>query len=283
MTARAHDWDASYQSAAPPPWDIGRPQPAFVRLAESGVLAGRVLDAGCGTGEHALLAAARGAEVIGIDLSQRAIWQARRKAAERGVSARFEVADALSLGRHGWAFDTVIDSGLFHVFDDEQRGQYVTSLASVLGPGGNCYLMCFSDREPGVWGPRRVREDELAAAFADGWSTTSITADTFAINPIAGSPVAQAWLATIRRERTRLSGFVMLNALRQTADTQQWTVCSGRLRLPRAGATVATVMCRSSRARCAVWRHRLRIGFAAGFRSAAGTEGPGCGWAVASR
>lgn len=64
MTAGAHDWDAIYRSATPPPWDIGRPQPAFVRLADSGLLAGRVLDAGCGTGEHALLAAARASEPL---------------------------------------------------------------------------------------------------------------------------------------------------------------------------------------------------------------------------
>jgi SAM-dependent methyltransferase len=160
----------------------------------------RVLDAGCGTGEHALLAAARGADAIGVDVSPRAIEQARGKAAVRGLSARFEVADVLSLGQLGWTFDTVIDSGLFHVFDDEQRARYVTSLASALRPGGSCYLMCFSDRQPGDWGPRRVRQDELAAAFADGWAVTGIVADSFVINPGFGSPVVQAWLATIRRQ-----------------------------------------------------------------------------------
>ncbi|MBO0776268.1 MAG: class I SAM-dependent methyltransferase [Actinobacteria bacterium] len=200
MTSGAPDWDAVYGAASPPPWDIGRPQPAFVRLADNGLLTGRVLDAGCGTGEHALLAAARGADAVGIDMSPRAISQARRKAAGRGLSARFEVADALSLGQSGWVFDTVIDSGLFHVFGDEQRARYVTSLAAVLPPGGACYLMCFSDRQPGDWGPRRVRHDEIAAAFSDGWSVTGIAADTFAINPGLGSPVAQAWLATIRRQ-----------------------------------------------------------------------------------
>ncbi|HEV2377777.1 MAG TPA: class I SAM-dependent methyltransferase [Streptosporangiaceae bacterium] len=199
MTDGAHDWEAVYESATPPPWDIGRPQPTFVRLADSGLLAGRVLDAGCGTGEHALLAAARGADATGVDVSQRAIGEARRKAAERRLSARFEVADALSLGQSGWTFDTVIDSGLFHVFDDQQRGQYVASLASVLRPGGNCYLMCFSDRQPGDWGPRRIRQDELRSAFTDGLTVTGIVADTFALNPGFGSPVAQAWLATIRR------------------------------------------------------------------------------------
>jgi cyclopropane fatty-acyl-phospholipid synthase-like methyltransferase len=158
-----------------------------------------VLDAGCGTGEHALLAAARGADAVGVDVSERAIERARGKAAARGLSARFEVASALSLGQLGLTFDTIIDSGLFHVFDDEQRIRYVTGLASVLRPGGTCYLMCFSDRQPGDWGPRRVRQDELVTAFAGGWTVTGITASTFAINPGFGAPVAQAWLATIRR------------------------------------------------------------------------------------
>jgi hypothetical protein len=87
--------------------------------------------------------------------------------------------------------DTVIDSGLFHVFDDEDRARYVTSLATVLRSGGSCYLMCFSDRQPGDWGPRRVRQDELVAAFAEGWNVTDIAADTFAINRGFGSPAAQ--------------------------------------------------------------------------------------------
>jgi cyclopropane fatty-acyl-phospholipid synthase-like methyltransferase len=192
-------WDAVYApDAAPPPWDIGRPQPAFVRLADRGLLSGRLLDAGCGTGEHVLLAAARGAEAMGIDISARAIERARAKAAERGLPARFEVADALSLELLGMTFDTIIDSGVFHVFGDEDRGRYVTSLASVLRSGGHCYLSCFSDRQPGDWGPRRVRQDELRAAFSDGWAVESIEADTFEVNPGMPTPTVQAWLADIR-------------------------------------------------------------------------------------
>ncbi len=196
---RAPGWDGSYAAGAPPPWDIGRPQAPFVRLADSGRLDGRVLDAGCGTGEHTLLAAAHGADAVGVDIAPLAIERARAKAAERGLTARFEVGDALNLGRLGLAFDTVIDSGLFHVFDDDGRGRYVASLASVLPAGGTCYLMCFSDRQPGDSGPRRVRQDELRAAFSDGWTVASITADTFKVNPSFGATTVQAWLATIRR------------------------------------------------------------------------------------
>jgi cyclopropane fatty-acyl-phospholipid synthase-like methyltransferase len=199
MTTPAAGWDSAYEAGSRPPWDIGRPQPAFVRLADGGLLRGRVLDAGCGSGEHALLAAARGADVVGVDVSPRAIERARRKAGERGIAVRFEVADALRLGELGLTFDTVIDSGLFHVFDDADRARYVTSLASVLEPGGTCYLMCFSDRQPGTMGPRRVSQEELRAAFSDGWAVTSIVADAFEVNPGLGTPTAQAWLATIRR------------------------------------------------------------------------------------
>jgi hypothetical protein len=75
----------------------------------------------------------------------------------------------------------------------------VTSLASVLRPGGHCYLICFSDRQPGDYGPRRVSQDELRTAFSDGWAVTSIEADTFEVNPGMPTPTAQAWLAAIRR------------------------------------------------------------------------------------
>jgi SAM-dependent methyltransferase len=193
-------WDQAYAASAPAPWDIGRPQPVFVRLADQGLLSGRVLDSGCGTGEHTLLAAARGADATGIDLSGLAIRRAREKAAERGVAARFEVGDALRLADLGLTFDVIIDSGVFHVFDDQDRPRYVASLASVLRPGGRCYLTCFSDRQPGTWGPRRVSQDELRAAFSGGWAVVSIETAAFEINQQRiGVPYVQAWLAVLER------------------------------------------------------------------------------------
>jgi cyclopropane fatty-acyl-phospholipid synthase-like methyltransferase len=193
-------WDEAYAAGATPaPWDIGRPQPEFARLAEAGLLTGRLLDAGCGTGEQTLLAAEHGADALGVDIAPRAIEQARAKAAVRGVPARFEVADALHLGQLGQTFDTIIDCGVFHTFDDANRAQYVTSLAGVLRPGGHCYLMCFSDRQPGTCGPRRVSQAELRAAFADGWVVHSIAAATFDVTRGFDAAAVQAWLASIER------------------------------------------------------------------------------------
>ena len=193
-------WDDSYAASTPAPWEIGRPQPAFVRLAEKGLLAGRVLDSGCGTGEQTLLAAAHGADAVGVDVSGLAVRRAGQKAAERGLVARFEVGDALRLADLGLTFDVIIDSGVFHVFDDENRATYVSSLASVLRSGGRCYLACFSDRQPGTWGPRRVSQDELRAAFSRGWDVVRIEPAAFDVNEArTGVPSVSAWLAVLER------------------------------------------------------------------------------------
>ena len=190
---RPEDFDALY--AGTPPWDIGRPQPAFLALAEAGQVRGRVLDVGCGTGEHALLAAKLGLEATGVDVAAAAIAAAQAKAAERGLAARFLVWNALDLAALDERFDTVLDSGLFHVLDDDDRAAYVAGLAAATRDGGRLYLLCFSDRQPGLLGPRRVTRDELRAAFAGGWRVDAIESAT--MDTIGGS--VQAWLATMTR------------------------------------------------------------------------------------
>ncbi len=193
-----HDWDDSYIGPSAP-WDVGHPQPAFVRLAESGALAGALLDAGCGTGEHTILAARHGARALGIDVSPRAVEIARRKAVERGIDTSFREFDALRIDALGETFDTIVDSGLFHVFDDEARTRYVTALHAALRPGGRVHLMCFSDRQPGDWGPRRVTEGELHAAFGSGWRVETLATDRFDLTPGLGTEAAEAWLVSVVR------------------------------------------------------------------------------------
>jgi SAM-dependent methyltransferase len=145
-------FEALYAGQAP--WDIGRPQPAFLDVADR--ITGSLLDAGCGTGDTALYFARRGCQVTGVDFIEEPITRARRQATERGLSATFLVRDALALQDLPEVFDSVIDSGLFHVFSDEDRKRYVEGLATVLMPGGRLFLLCFSDEEPGTQGPRRV-------------------------------------------------------------------------------------------------------------------------------
>jgi SAM-dependent methyltransferase len=190
-------WDASYHDG-PAPWDIDRPQPAIARLASEGAFAGPVLDAGCGTGENALHVASLGLSVLGVDVAETALAIARKAADERGLEVEFAVADAFELGRLGRRFETVLDSGLFHTFDADERPRYVASLGSVTESGGTLYVLCFGDEGPGT-GPHPVSRQELEAAFdpSTGWKVAAIEPER--IHTRFHEHGAPGWLATIKR------------------------------------------------------------------------------------
>ncbi len=187
-------WDDLY--ASKPEWDIGRPQPAFQALADAGAIRGRVLDVGCGTGEHVLMCAGLGLDATGIDLASTAIHTARQKARDRGLTARFMLRDARQLADLGESFDTVLDSGLFvHVFDnDDDRAAYIDGLRSVVPPGGRYFMLCFSGQRPHH---RALTHDEFTAAFAAGWRIDSIGAAT--LDSATDSDGIPAWLVAITR------------------------------------------------------------------------------------
>jgi len=190
-------FEQAYQGV--PPWDIGAPQVAFVELADAGLVRGDVLDVGCGPGDNALMAAERGHAVWGVDFVPEAIARAQAKAAARGLDVRFLVHDALHLEALARRFDTILDSGLFHVFSDIDRIAYARSLAAAIQPGGLLHILCFSDEEPGQGGPRHVSQAELRATFRDGWRVAEIRPARFAshVHPEG----ARAWCATIERGR----------------------------------------------------------------------------------
>lgn len=195
---------SSFESiyAGQPRWEIGRPQKAILDAADR--ITGSILDSGCGTGENALYFASRGQKVTGIDFLAEPISIAKRKATERGLTVTFLEMDALTLKEWPERFDNVIDSGLFHVFSDDDRRRYVEGLASVLRPGGRFFLLCFSDGEPGTQGPRRISRKEIQVAFAEGWVIESIEPSRYEVRPdpkdnsfIDGGP--KAWFVTVRK------------------------------------------------------------------------------------
>jgi ubiquinone/menaquinone biosynthesis C-methylase UbiE len=178
-------------------WDIERPQPAFLRLAEQGMIHGMVLDVGCGTGDNALAMASLGHPTWGIDIVSGAIARARSKAAERGLPfGRFLVGDVLALDSFGMEFDTVIDSGLFHALCDRERPFFLQGLRRVLRTGGLYHMLGFSDRQPGDTGPRRLAEADLRATFSGAWTIIDLQPTRFETNIHPGG--AHAWIASIR-------------------------------------------------------------------------------------
>jgi SAM-dependent methyltransferase len=190
-------WDASYHDA-PPPWDIGRPQPVIVRLASEGAFSGAVLDAGCGTGENALHVASLGFSVLGVDRAETALAIARQKAIDRGLEIEFVAGDAVHLDRLRRTFETVMDCGLFHTFNGDERPRYVASLASVTERDGTVCVLCFSDEGPDT-SPHPITQDELRAAFSrsSGWNVVSVESDRVLTR--FHDDGAPAWLAIITR------------------------------------------------------------------------------------
>lgn len=195
---------SSFESlyAGQPRWEIGRPQKAILDVADR--ITGSLLDAGCGTGENALYFASRGQKVTGIDFLAEPITIAKRKAAERGLTATFLVMDALALKELPEVFDSAIDSGLFHVFSDDDRRRYVDGLASVLKPGGRLFLLCFSDEEPGDQGTRRISRKEIEDAFTEGWVIESAEPSRYEVRPEPNDNSfsdsgPRAWFVVVRR------------------------------------------------------------------------------------
>lgn len=200
-------FDEAYTSGAAP-WVIGQPQPAILRLERQGWVRGKVLDIGCGTGEHTIHLVTLGYDVCGVDLSSRAIEQARANAAAHGVTAHFEVADALAL-RDDTTFDTVIDSALFHIFDAGDRTRYAQSLHRACRPGGLVHVLALADTGP-RFGPQ-VSEAAIRDAFGQGWLMEDLRPAQYrgvvvrdehaaALNRRIGELVdLPAWLARARR------------------------------------------------------------------------------------
>ena len=187
-------------------WVIGEPQPAIVEVERAGMIRGTVLDVGCGTGEHTILLTRLGYDVLGVDYAPIAVDQARDNAADKGVDAHFEVADAMNLGDEP-AYDTIVDSALFHIFDDADRPRYVRSLHAACRPGGLVHVLALSDAGRG-FGPQ-VGEATIREAFGDGWSLEALDGTTYrgvvqeqhaeALGLPVGTVVNEpAWLARVR-------------------------------------------------------------------------------------
>lgn len=185
-----------------PPWDIGKPQPPFIAVADQ--ITGPLLDSGCGTGGTSLFFAARGLEVTGIDFVEEAIQRATTKAWDQGLSIRFLVKDAMTLRDWDQRFASVIDSGLFHVYAGKERHRYVEGLAHVLTPGGRLFLFSFND-DPS-WPGGGVSRQELHEAFANGWEIESLELTGGEVNPLFEAEFPnkfgdqKMWFAIIRRK-----------------------------------------------------------------------------------
>jgi tetratricopeptide (TPR) repeat protein/SAM-dependent methyltransferase len=120
------------------------PRAAYVPLARPRI---DVLNAGCGTGQHAIETARRfaGADVLAVDLSTASLAYALFKSREIGVTnISFAVADILKLSSIGRCFDVIEAQGVLHHMADPMAAW--RKLLSILRPGGLMSLGLYSAR-----------------------------------------------------------------------------------------------------------------------------------------
>jgi len=138
----------------PYPWDLGRPRDFLVQFLEKGLIDGdKALDICCGLGTNGLYLAERGFNVTGIDISEKAVEIANRKAREtrKVENSNFEVRSFMDMDFKPGSFDFVLDIGCFHHVSEEDRHAFIENVFRILRPGGRYLLMCFSDRMGPSW------------------------------------------------------------------------------------------------------------------------------------
>jgi SAM-dependent methyltransferase len=143
---------AQYEAHPYPLWvrePIGLPvavPPPVARLADPARVR-QVLVAGCGTGQHALVAADRWprAELLAIDLSRASLAHGIARTEALGIKRiRFALADLLAIGSLGRRWPVIEAVGVLHHLDDPQAG--LAALAQVLAPGGVMLVALYSRR-----------------------------------------------------------------------------------------------------------------------------------------
>ena len=186
MSSAEDRFQSLYEAGAP--WVTGHPQPAIVRLVAEGMISGPVLDCGCGTGENSVYLAAQGLSVTAFDFLREPLVSARRAAERENVQLEILQEDALNLARWNRQFQTVIDCGLYHVFPPEPRKRYINGLLNVCAQGGQLFILCFSENEPGEHGPLRLTQADIRSDFHSGWTVRSIQSSILAVAPNPQQP-----------------------------------------------------------------------------------------------
>jgi cyclopropane fatty-acyl-phospholipid synthase-like methyltransferase len=127
----------------------------------------RVLDVGCGNGNHVLFFAEQGFSTAGVDVSKSAIELARQRATERGLDVDLEVGDAADLPWESEMFDLVVSDGVLDHVSFSQAKSILAEIQRVSTPGAYLFLSLRSAADS-EWG-RGEKVEENTYILQEGY------------------------------------------------------------------------------------------------------------------
>ncbi len=128
-------------------WTNENPPQELTELIDSEIIKPcKTLDIGCGEGFYSIYLAKRGFEVVGIDLSEKAIEYAKKNANENGVNVKFIAMNVKNLNKLDEKFDFVFEWAFLHcITKPKEREEYIEKVSKLLNKGGKYFSICFNE------------------------------------------------------------------------------------------------------------------------------------------
>lgn len=136
------------------------------------------LDLGTGPGTQAIQLSKYGFNVTGTDISNSAI----EKAKKLSDNVDFLVDNVLDSKFSEKKFDFIFDRGVFHVFEKDQRTQYLSQITRILNDGGVLFLKCMSKEEknlPDDGMPYKFSKQDIEDFFSSHFEIEKISDSIF--------------------------------------------------------------------------------------------------------
>jgi len=194
------DWDEHYKSGNPP-WETGQPSAELRRVvAEQRIQPGAAIDLGCGSGINSIWLTQQGFDVTGVDASELAIEQARRRAAAAGARVKFVVADLAKFPEGYGTYPFFFDRGCYHAVRRDDAQGYLRTLAKITAPGSVGLVLTGNAKEPSPegQGPPVVSEEEIRAELGSLFEIVRLSEFRFDVNEKLGT-APLAWSCLLRR------------------------------------------------------------------------------------
>jgi len=190
----ANHWDSMWQDNETP-WDLGGVTPALVAWARDKDLGKkRILVPGCGRGYDAHFLAKTGAEVVAMDISERALAAARATHPDSRVTWRH--GDVTALAERD-CYDFAWEHTCLCALDRDRLDDYVASLARALAGGGRYFGLTFHTvRDPENGPPFQIAPNALRALLGRHLEVEILEEDTErSIKPRRG---AEMWFTAAK-------------------------------------------------------------------------------------